>query len=84
MSFKKAEMTLKFSKCLYLEKLLLAYVTVLLMPYNFCNHNIFISLKVVVIFKVNKVIALLCIINQILHDILGTVCYLDDILVTGT
>jgi len=40
MPFKKVEVTLKFSKCLYLE-ILLAYVIVLLIPYNFCNHNIF-------------------------------------------
>jgi len=53
MPFKKVE--IKFPKCLYLEELLLAYVTVLLM--NFCNHNIFISLKTVVIFKVDNVIA---------------------------
>jgi len=44
MPFKKV--TLKFPKCLHLKKLLLAYVIVLLMPYNFCNHNIFISLKI--------------------------------------
>jgi len=31
------------------------------MPYNFCNHNIFISLKIAVIFKVDKVIVLPCI-----------------------
>jgi len=55
MSFKKVEV--KFPKCLHLEKLLLAYVIVLLMPCNFCNHNIFISLKIAVIFKVDKVIA---------------------------
>jgi len=61
MSFKKVEVTLKFPKCLYLEKLLLAYVIVLLMPYNFCNHNILISLKIAVIFKVDKVIAPPCI-----------------------
>jgi len=48
MTFKKVEVTLKFPKYLHLEKLLLAYV-VLLMPYNFCNHNIFISLKIAVI-----------------------------------
>jgi len=42
MLFKKVEVTLKFPKCL-LEKLLLAYVIVLLMLYNFHNHNIFIS-----------------------------------------
>jgi len=50
-------MTLKFPKCLHLEKLLLAYVIVFLMPYNFCNYNIFTSLKIAVIFKVDKVIA---------------------------
>jgi len=50
-------MTLKFSKCLYLLKLLLAYVIFFLMPYNFCNHNIFISLKIAVIFKVDKVVS---------------------------
>jgi len=61
MPFKKMEVILKFSKCLYLEKLLLSYVIVLLMPYNFCNHNIFISLKITVIFKMNKVIASPCI-----------------------
>jgi len=33
---------LKFLKCLHVEKLLLAYVIVLLMSYNFCDHNIFI------------------------------------------
>jgi len=42
MPFKKVEVTLKFPKY-HLEKLLLAYVIVLLMPYNYCNHNIFIS-----------------------------------------
>jgi len=26
------------------------------MPYNFCNHNIFIPLKIKVIFKMDKVI----------------------------
>jgi len=57
MPFKKVEVTLKFPKCLHLEKLLLAYIIVLLMPYNFCNHNIPISLKIAVIFKVDKVIA---------------------------
>jgi len=56
MPFKKIEVTLKFLKSLHLEKLLLAYVIVLLMSYNFCNHNIFISLKIAVIFKVDKVI----------------------------
>jgi len=59
MPFKKVKVILKFPKCLHLEKLLLAYVIVLLMP--FCNHNIFISLKIAVIFKVEKVIAPLCI-----------------------
>jgi len=58
MSFKKVKVTLKFPKCFHLEKLLLAYVIVLLMPYNFYNHNIFIFLKRAVIFKVDKVIAL--------------------------
>jgi len=51
------DVTLKFPKCLHLEKLLLTYVIVLLMPYNFYNYNIFISLKIAVIFKVDKVIA---------------------------
>jgi len=51
------EVALKFPKCLHLEKLLLAYVIVLLIPYNFCNHNIFISLKIAMIFKVDKAIA---------------------------
>jgi len=55
MPFKKVEVTLKFPKCLHLEKLLLVYVIVLLMSYNFCNHNSFISLKIAVIFKVHKV-----------------------------
>jgi len=50
MPLKKVEVTLKFPKCLHLKKLLLAYI-VLLMPYNFCNHNIFISLKITMIFK---------------------------------
>jgi len=59
MPFKKVEV--KFPKCLHLEKLLLAYVIILLMPYNICNQNIFISLKIAVIFKVNKVIAPSCI-----------------------
>jgi len=60
---KKVEMILKFPKCLHLEKLLLAYVIILFMPYNFCNHfcNIFISLKIAVIFKVDKVIASSCV-----------------------
>jgi len=31
------------------------------MSYNFCNHNIFISLKIAMIFKVDKIIAPLCI-----------------------
>jgi len=61
MSFKKVEVILKFPKCLHLEKLLLAYVIVLLMLYNFYNHNIFVSLKIAMIFKVNKVIAPPCI-----------------------
>jgi len=61
MSFKKVEMTLKFPKCLHLEKLLLAHVIILLMSYNFCNHNIFTSLKIAVLFKVDKVIAPPCI-----------------------
>jgi len=60
MPFKKVEVTLKFPKYLHLEKLLLVYVIVLLMLYNFCNHNIFISLKIAVIFKVDKVIAPSC------------------------
>jgi len=60
MPFKK-EITLKFPKCLHLEKLLLAYNPILLMLYNFCNHNIFISLKIAVIFKMDKVIASSCI-----------------------
>jgi len=60
MPFKKVEVTLKFPKCLYLEKLL-AYVIVLLMLYNFCNHNLFISLKLAVILKVDKVIAPSCV-----------------------
>jgi len=30
------------------------------MPYNFCNHDIFIFLKIVIIFKVEKVIAPPC------------------------
>jgi len=60
MLLKKIEVSLKFLKCLKLEKLLLAYVIVLLIPYNFCNYNIFISLKITVIFKVNKIIALPC------------------------
>jgi len=47
---------LKFLKCLHLKELLLTYVIVLLMPYNFCNQNIFISLKIAMIFKVDKVI----------------------------
>jgi len=64
MPSKKVKMTLKFPKCLHLEKLLLAYVIVLLMPYNFCNHNIFISLKIAVIFMVDKVIAPPCISNS--------------------
>jgi len=51
------KVTLKFPKCLPLEKLLLAYLIVLLMSYNFYNHNIFISLKIAVIFKMDKVIA---------------------------
>jgi len=55
MPFKKM-VTLKFPKCLHIEKLLLAYVIILLMPYNFCNHNIFISLKIAVIFKVDQVL----------------------------
>jgi len=63
MPFKKVELTLKFPKCLHLEKLLLAYVIILLMPYNFCNHNISISLKIAVIFKVDEVIASPCICN---------------------
>jgi len=58
------EVALKFPKCLHLEKLLLAYVIVILMSYNFCNHNIFISLKIAVIFKVDKVIAPSCICNN--------------------
>jgi len=41
MPLKKVEVTLKFPKCLHLGKLLLAHVIVLLMPYNFCNHNYF-------------------------------------------
>jgi len=53
---KKVEETLKFPKCLHLQKLLLAYVIVLLMPYNFRNYNIFISLKIAVIFKVDKIV----------------------------
>jgi len=61
MPFQKVEMILKFPKCLHLEKLLLAYVIILLMPYNFCNYNIFISLKIAVIFKVDEVIAPPCI-----------------------
>jgi len=71
MPFKKVEVILKFPKCLYLKKLLLTYVIVLLMPYNFCNHNIFISLKIAVIFKVDKVIAPPCI-YRVSHAI-GTV-----------
>jgi len=66
MPFKKMEVTLKFPRCLHLlEKLLLAYVIVFLMPYNFCNHNIFISLKIAAIFKVDKVIAPPCIYTYI-------------------
>jgi len=56
MPFKKVEVTLKFPKCPHLEKLLSVYTIVLLMPYNFCNHNIFIPLKIKVIFKMDKVI----------------------------
>jgi len=43
MPFKKVEMTLKLPKCLQLEKLLLAYVMVLLTSYNFCNQYFHIS-----------------------------------------
>jgi len=35
------------------------------MPYNFCNHNIFIFLKIAMIFKVDKVIIPSCIILYI-------------------
>jgi len=61
MPFKKVEVPLKFPKCLHLEKLLLAYVIHLLMPYNFCNYNIFMSLKITVILKMDEVIAPPCI-----------------------
>jgi len=60
MPFKKVEVTLKFPKCLHLEKLFCICYSPL-EPYNFCNHNIFISLKIVVIFKVDEVIAPFCI-----------------------
>jgi len=56
MSFKIVEVILKFPKCLHLKKLLLVYVIVFLMLYNFCNHDIFISLKIAVMFKVGKVV----------------------------
>jgi len=39
MPFKKVEMTLKLPKCLHLEKLLLAYVIVLLMSYNLLRKS---------------------------------------------
>jgi len=72
-------MTLKFLKCLHLEKWLLACVIVLLMPYNFCNHNIFISLKIAVIFKVDKVIAPPCILSEKCHFIEHFKTGLNDI-----
>jgi len=59
MPFKKVEVTLKFPKRLHLEKLLLAYVIVLSMPYNFCNHNIFIFLLFIIIFIFSLKIAMI-------------------------